>query len=164
VNRLVVDASVVVKWFLPEVLAEAALPLAASDRAFLAPELIGAEFANALWKKQLRREVEGPSAAGILDHFRRVAIETFSLIPLLPDAFAIASAAGHSVYDASTLRLPSARIARWSLPTVASTRLSPAAICATACCGSKRSSLERSVLGRLLQASTARAARLEAAI
>jgi predicted nucleic acid-binding protein len=99
VSRLVVDASVVIKWFLPEVLAEAALRLAASDRVFLAPELLGAEFANALWKKRLRREVEGSAAAGILENFRRLSIETFALMPLLPSAFAIASAAGHSVYD-----------------------------------------------------------------
>ena len=43
--------------------------------------------------------MEGTAAAGILDNFRRVAIETFALMPLLPSAFAIASAAGHSVYD-----------------------------------------------------------------
>ena len=97
-NGLVVDASVVVKWFLPEALAEAALRVAASDRAFLAPELLGAEFANALWKKQRRGEMDGGAAAGILDNFRRVAIETFSLMPLLPTALAIAAAAGHSVY------------------------------------------------------------------
>ena len=104
-NGLVVDASVVVKWFLPEALAEAALRVAATDRVFLAPELLGAEFANALWKKQLRREVEGTAAARILENFRRVAIETFALMPLLPTAFAIASAAGHSVYDCLYLAL-----------------------------------------------------------
>jgi predicted nucleic acid-binding protein len=101
----VVDASVVIKWCLPEVLAEAALRLAASDRAFLAPELLAAEFANALWKKQLRREVAGAAAAGILENFRRVAIETCALMPLLPSAFAIASAAGHSVHDCLYLAL-----------------------------------------------------------
>jgi predicted nucleic acid-binding protein len=105
VSRLVVDASVVLKWFLPEALSEAALRLAASDRVFLAPELLGAEVANALWKKQLRREVEGTYAAGILENLRRVAIETFTLMPLLPAAFAIASAAGHSVYDCLYLAL-----------------------------------------------------------
>ena len=104
-NRLVVDASVVIKWFLPEVLAEAALRLAASDRAFLAPELLCAEFANVLWKKQLRGEVAGTAAAGILENFRSVAIETFALMPLLPVAFAIASEAGHSVCDCLYLAL-----------------------------------------------------------
>jgi predicted nucleic acid-binding protein len=48
VSGLVVDASVVIRWFLPEALAEAALRVAASDRAFLGPELLGAEFANTL--------------------------------------------------------------------------------------------------------------------
>jgi predicted nucleic acid-binding protein len=48
VSGLVVDASVVIRWFLPEALAEAALRVAASDCVFLGPELLGAEFANTL--------------------------------------------------------------------------------------------------------------------
>jgi predicted nucleic acid-binding protein len=105
VNGLVVDASIVVKWFLPEPLSDAALRVAAADRLFLAPELLAAEFTNALWKKQMRGEVEGTAAAHILENFHRVAIETFALMPLLPTAFAIASAAGHSVYDCLYLAL-----------------------------------------------------------
>jgi len=48
VNRLVVDASVVVKWFLPEVLAEAALRVAQQENGFVAPEFLAAEFASVL--------------------------------------------------------------------------------------------------------------------
>jgi predicted nucleic acid-binding protein len=56
-------------------------------------------------KKQLHGEIEGFSAARILDSFGRVAIEMFALAPLLPAAFAIASAARHSVYDCLYLAL-----------------------------------------------------------
>jgi predicted nucleic acid-binding protein len=85
--------------------ARGARAVSGRDRAFLAPDLLGAEFANALWKKQRRREMDGAAVAGILDNFRRVAIETFSLMPLLPMALAIASAVGHSVYACLYLAL-----------------------------------------------------------
>lgn len=98
-SRLVVDASVVVKWFLPEAQAEAALRVAASNHAFLAPDLLNVEFASALWKKRRRGEVEGEQAVQMLTDFALTPIETFPIGPLVPTAFAIATAAGHSVYD-----------------------------------------------------------------
>ena len=105
-NRLIVDATVVVKWFLPEVLAEAALRVAAAeDHDFVAPDLLGAEVISALWKKQRRGELDGADAAAMIEDFRRVAITTFPLAPLLPSAFAIAAAAGHSPYDCLYLAL-----------------------------------------------------------
>lgn len=104
-TRLVVDASVVVKWFLPEVLAEAALRVAEGEHQFLAPELLGAEFISALWKKRRRGEIEAAAAVRMLDDFSRVAIGFYPLMPLLPAAFAMAAAAGHSVYDCLYLTL-----------------------------------------------------------
>ena len=104
-NRLVVDASVVVKWFLPEVLAEAALRVARQENEFVAPELLAAEFASVLWKKQRRGEIEAPAAIRMLADFTRVTVDLVPLMPLMPSAFAIAAAAGHSVYDCWYLAL-----------------------------------------------------------
>jgi predicted nucleic acid-binding protein len=89
----------VVKWFLPEALAEAALRVAGSDHAFLAPDLLSAEFASTLWKKRRRGEVEGEQAVQMLADFALMPIETFPIGSLIPSAFALATAAGHSVYD-----------------------------------------------------------------
>ena len=100
-----VDASIVVKWFLPEVLAAAALRIAETDNDFLAPELLAAEFASALWKKQRRGEIDAPAAARMLTDFSRVSVDFVPLVPLMPTAFAIATAAGHSVYDGWYLAL-----------------------------------------------------------
>ena len=50
-NRCVIDASVAVKWFLPEIHTDAAEKWMARDAAFLAPDLIYAEFGNVLWKR-----------------------------------------------------------------------------------------------------------------
>lgn len=54
---LVVDASIVVKWFLPEIHSASALRVAESDRTFISPDLLGAEVANVFWKKLRRGEV-----------------------------------------------------------------------------------------------------------
>jgi len=56
VTVFVVDASVALKWVIPEVGAEAALALRAADR-LIAPDLIVAECANALWKMVSRGEM-----------------------------------------------------------------------------------------------------------
>jgi predicted nucleic acid-binding protein len=69
------------------------------DHAFLAPDLLRAEFASALWKKRRRGEVEGEEAAKMLADFALMPIETFPIGSLIPSAFALATAAGHSVYD-----------------------------------------------------------------
>jgi predicted nucleic acid-binding protein len=99
VNRLVLDASVVVKWFLPEVLAEAALRVARQESELVAPELLAAEFASVLWKKQRRGEIAAPAAIRMLADSTRVAVDLVPLLPLMPSAFAIAATAGHSIYD-----------------------------------------------------------------
>lgn len=50
-TRYVVDASVAIKWFLPEVHSEPASRLLREERYLLVPDLIWAEFGNVLGKK-----------------------------------------------------------------------------------------------------------------
>lgn len=50
-GRLVVDASIAVKWFLPEPNDEHALKLLHSGKQLCAPDLIYAEVGNVLWKR-----------------------------------------------------------------------------------------------------------------
>ena len=54
VARFVVDASVAIKWFVPEIHAEAARRLLREGITLLAPDLIWAEVANALWRMRRR--------------------------------------------------------------------------------------------------------------
>ena len=58
----VVDASVAVKWLLPEPLHEEALRLLDVESAFLSPERIVAEVGNAAWKKVQRGEIDNATA------------------------------------------------------------------------------------------------------
>jgi hypothetical protein len=53
---LAVDASVAVKWLLPEVHSDAALRILEHHRPLLVPDLLFAEVGNVLWKRVRRRE------------------------------------------------------------------------------------------------------------
>ena len=54
---VVVDASVVIKWFVPEAGSDAASRLLASEDRLEAPDLLFAEIANAIWKKVQRGQL-----------------------------------------------------------------------------------------------------------
>jgi predicted nucleic acid-binding protein len=53
----VIDASVAVKWLIPEVLSEQADRIRDGDDDVLAPDLLLVEVANALWRKTVAREI-----------------------------------------------------------------------------------------------------------
>ena len=59
---LVVDASVVIKWFVEEELHDEALALLESEHDLHGPDLLFLEVANVAWKKALRGEIEGVDA------------------------------------------------------------------------------------------------------
>ncbi|MGE0724756.1 MAG: type II toxin-antitoxin system VapC family toxin [Alphaproteobacteria bacterium] len=96
---LVVDASVACKWFLDEVLADEAFALAEREDDFLAPDLILAEVANAVWKHRQRGEIGRAQASDII---ARVPTAFRRLLPigdLVGRAFAIAETLEHPMYD-----------------------------------------------------------------
>jgi predicted nucleic acid-binding protein len=61
-RRYVVDASVAVKWFVPEIHSAEALRLLSLYCELLAPDLLPSEFGNILWKKTRRGEIRVPEA------------------------------------------------------------------------------------------------------
>ena len=97
---LVVDASVVVKWFVPEVHSEAARRLLNVAHDYLAPDLLFAETTNTIWKKIRRRELELEEGQRLVADIGHVAVQTVSCRALAEDAHALANAIGRSVYDA----------------------------------------------------------------
>ena len=100
-----VDASVAVKWFLPEIHCEAAGRVLKLKRELLAPDLIWAEVGNTLWKKVRRNEISPEEAAGILKDFLRFPIQTFGSKLLLDIACSLAGQCSVSVYDGLYLAL-----------------------------------------------------------
>lgn len=102
---LVVDASVVIKWFIPEVDSDAARQLLDQDHAFFAPDLLFAELANVVWKKVRSGDLSSAQGERLMTDFSKVAIETIACRALAPDAHFIAVATDRSAYDAFYLAL-----------------------------------------------------------
>jgi len=95
---LVVDASVAAKWFLPEAGTPEAEAVLRHPAPLLAPELIVAEVASALWKA-IRRGAARPAQAGGLPERLSRALRMTPLPDLAEAALALALRRDHSVYD-----------------------------------------------------------------
>ena len=104
-RAVVVDASVAVKWLLPEVHSEAARRILRSRQELLAPDLIWAEVGNAVWKKCRQAEITDEEARGILQDFKRFPLHTQTSKALLSPAWAFATQFAISVYDSLYLAL-----------------------------------------------------------
>jgi len=105
VTRVVVDASVVVKWFIPEELSADARMFLATEYELLAPDLLWAELGNALWKKHRRRELDPRTARRLLRDFARVPIEYHAPERWTEAALELAIRHGVTVYDGLYLAL-----------------------------------------------------------
>jgi predicted nucleic acid-binding protein len=107
--NLVIDASVLIKFYVPEILADRAEHFLAkvekSDIDLLAPDLIYPEAGNALWKKQRLKELTRSEVEQITDAILSLPLKTEASKSLLPLAVDIAIAYGITVYDASYLSL-----------------------------------------------------------
>ena len=97
--NLTVDASVVVKWFVPEILADEARLLLEYPHEFQAPDILLVEFGNTIWKKFRRGEVS------FLRPYMDELLELDEVIDLHPvgeqvtRAVQIAGELEHPVYD-----------------------------------------------------------------
>lgn len=105
-NAYVLDASVAAKWFLPgthETLTEQALRLfedyAANRIRFVVPDLFWPEIGNIFWKASRVGRISAESATQAVEALMAREIPTSPSLPLLPEAFMIASAFRRSVYD-----------------------------------------------------------------
>ena len=95
----VIDASVAFKWFVPEVDEDKALALLDAPVTLVAPDLIFAEVANAMWVR-LRKLEAGPAAVKkAQEELRRILSETAPTRELVARAAEIAFQINDSVYD-----------------------------------------------------------------
>jgi len=108
-RTFVVDASVAIKWFLDEIHSEAALRLLDPTIERWAPDLIGPEVANVLWKKVRRNELSRDEAAEILAAFQAIGVQTVPSGTLLTAALRIAVELDRTVYDSLYVALAVAR-------------------------------------------------------
>ena len=101
----VVDASLVIKWFVPEIHSEAARRWLGASHDYVAPDLLFSEAGNAVWKKVRRKELNEHEGRQLVRDLTHVAVETVATRSLLQDALALALTAGITVYDAMYLTL-----------------------------------------------------------
>lgn len=104
-TRLVIDASVAVKWVVPEEHSEAAHRLLREERDLRSPDLLWAEAGNILWKKWRRDELTSQEAGEILVDLRRFPLQIFPAAPLCDLAWDIAQRFDRSFYDSLYLAL-----------------------------------------------------------
>jgi len=102
---LVIDASIAVKWFIPETHSINALRLLKADCDLLAPDLIFAEFGNVLWKKWLRNELESEVISPLLADLIRMRLRIVPTVALAEKAADIAITYRRSFYDSIYLAL-----------------------------------------------------------
>ena len=101
----VVDASVVIKWFVPEIHSDAARRLLSAPHEYFSPDLLFPEVGNVIWKKVRRGELTADQGERLAADISTVAVETVPTLGLLVDAHALAVATGLTVYDSMYLAL-----------------------------------------------------------
>jgi predicted nucleic acid-binding protein len=103
---LVVDASVAVKWFVPEIHATEAQRLLDARLRRHIPALLYTEVSQTIWKKVYQRgEIAADDGREILRGLLITPLEVHPTTPLLESAFNIAVATGRTVYDSIYLAL-----------------------------------------------------------
>lgn len=96
---LVVDASVAIKWFVPEVSSPAAVLFLEGDHELVAPDLLLPEAGNILWKKVQREELTAETAGEILKELLHVPVRIEPSEPLVGAALELALRTRTTVYD-----------------------------------------------------------------
>lgn len=96
---VVLDSSVVIKWYVEENDSDAAQELFDEDLEIHAPDLLPAECANTLWKKVRRNQLSGSEARTILDAIRTLPIRRHVSSELLEAAWQVALDRDRTIYD-----------------------------------------------------------------
>ncbi len=95
----VVDANVVVKWFVEEDHHEQARDLLRSDDTLLAPDLMVLEITNVVWGKTVRGEIDHAQAAIIAAAIRQGEPQLYPSTEFSERALEMALSLNHPIYD-----------------------------------------------------------------
>lgn len=101
----VADSSIVIKWFVPEVLSAEAARLRTSGRPLHVPDFVNVELANIVWKKIRRATMTRAEGDFILSQLPLLPLTWHPAQPRVPAAFDLADRTGRTVYDCLYLAL-----------------------------------------------------------
>ena len=104
-KRIVVDASVCLKWFVSEIYANHALRLLSGNMELHAPDLIFSEIGNILWKKWKRSEIDAEDIYSLIGDFKAVDLIIYRTDKLMNMAWDIARKYDRSFYDSLYIAL-----------------------------------------------------------
>ena len=102
--RLVVDASVAVKWLVTEPDSDIARELAAGGDDLHAPRLMASEVANTLWRKTRSGEIMRGDAGAMLAWVPEMPVRWDADETVSADAVRLALALNHPVYDGNYIQ------------------------------------------------------------
>ncbi len=103
--KFVVDASVAIKWYVPEIYEKESEALLNAGHDFHAPELIYPEFSSIIWKKVRRNLLTFAKGQRIISAFSHQNFIPHSHQSLILSAYTGAEATGQTVYDWTYLAL-----------------------------------------------------------
>lgn len=107
-SRYVVDASVAMKWFLPEIHSEPALRLRSSHCRLHVPVFITLELGNVIVKKIRRGELTPAEGEMIVMELKHLPLQQHADARLFPAAYRLAVDTQRSLYDCLYLALAGA--------------------------------------------------------
>jgi predicted nucleic acid-binding protein len=100
VTQYVVDASVAIKWLVPEIHSAAACRLIDPTLQLWAPDLVYAELGNVLWKKVRRGDLTADEGRRVAARLSTLVVRIVSAETLVGQAYEMAIALNRTVYDA----------------------------------------------------------------
>jgi len=98
-SSFVVDASVAVKWVVPEIHSEPARRLLGRNYTLLVPDFFFAEIANVFWKRVQRGEDNTDDAKVALEAIEAQPLQVYPSLRLMSPAFDMAIQTRRAVYD-----------------------------------------------------------------
>jgi predicted nucleic acid-binding protein len=104
-KRIVIDASVAVKWYLPEEDTPQARALLVGAYVRVVPDLVFTEVSSAFLRQVRAETLTLEEAGNSLQELGDLELDVYPTRPLLPDALALATRYGRSLYDAVYLAL-----------------------------------------------------------
>jgi predicted nucleic acid-binding protein len=108
-GNVVVDSSVVIKWFVAEPYSNESRRLlndySTGKVDFIEPDLLYAEVGNIVWRKHVLQGLNAVDAQQILHAFGKLSLRVVSASTLLADAYQMAVTHQRTVYDSLYLAL-----------------------------------------------------------
>ncbi len=108
-SKVVIDSSVVIKWFLDEEDSDKAQSIyddyEKGSLTLIAPDLLNMEIGNIMWKHVVHRGMSAVDAQDVIDRFIELELNLVPTTELLNEAYRIAVTYKRSVYDSTYVAL-----------------------------------------------------------